>query len=124
MENNRVKLAILSGNGEDCREGIVQGIGFDDNRSVWDPVSKYWGSGECFFEYVEGFAGLLGELIRDPLTSEMSERDHNIRVVENKTSIEIGEAEEGLMAHQSLLLLGSGLPHSSVMVRASKRFCN
>jgi len=96
VENNRVKLAILSGNGEDCREGIVQGIGFDDNRSVWDPVSKYWGSGKCVFEYVEGFVGLLSELIRDPLTSKTSERDHNIRVVENETSIEIGEAEEGL----------------------------
>jgi len=59
-------------------------------------VSEYWGSGECFFEYVEGFVGLLHELIRDPLTSETSEGDYDIGVVENETSIEIGEAKKGL----------------------------
>src|SRR5438309_11034083 len=96
MESDRVEMTIFGGDGEDCREGIVRGISFDDDRSVRDPVSKYWGSGECFFEYVEGFTGLLGELIRDPLTSEMSEGDHNIGVVKNETSIEIGEAKKGL----------------------------
>src|SRR6266571_5103342 len=96
MESDRVEMTIFGGDGEDCREGIVRGISFDDDRSVRDPVSKYWGSGECFFEYVEGFAGLLGELIRDLFTSETSEGDHNIGVIENETSIEVGETEEGL----------------------------
>ena len=59
-------------------------------------MSKYWGSGEHFFEYIEGFVGLLSELIRGPFTSKTSEGDHNIGVIENETSIEIGEAEEGL----------------------------
>src|SRR5438270_10765396 len=96
MKSNRVKMTILGGDGEDCCEGIVRGIGFGEDWSVWNPVSKYWGSGECFFEYVEGFAGLLGELIRDPLTGKTSEGDHDIGVVENEPSIEVGEAEEGL----------------------------
>ena len=96
MESDRVEMTIFGGDGEDCREGIVRGISFDDDRSVRDPVSKYRGSGECFFEYVEGFAGLLGELIRDPLTGKTSEGDHDIGVVENEPSIKVGEAEEGL----------------------------
>src|SRR6266568_52682 len=96
MESDRVEMTIFSGDGEDCREGIVQGISFDDDQSVRDPVSKYRGSGECFFEYVEGFMGLLGELIRGPFTSKTSEGDHNIGVIENETLIEIGEAKEGL----------------------------
>jgi len=96
MESDRVEMTIFGGDGEDCHEGIVRGISFDDDWLIQDPVSKYWDSGECFFEYVEGFAGLLGELIRDPLTGKTSEGDHDIGVVENETSIEVGKAEKGL----------------------------
>ena len=48
MEGNRVKFAIFYDNRKDRYEGVVQGVGFDDDWFICDPVSEYQGRGKCF----------------------------------------------------------------------------
>ena len=96
MEGDGVKFAVFCDNGKDCCEGVVRGISFNDNWSIWDPVSEYQGRGKCLLQYVEGFVGLFGKLERNPFSSETSEGYDGVGVVENEAAVEIGEAEEGL----------------------------
>jgi hypothetical protein len=39
VESYRVYLAVSEvNNGKDCSNGIIQGICFDDNQDIWNPV--------------------------------------------------------------------------------------
>ena len=96
MEGDGVKFTIFRDDGKDCHEGVVQGVSFDDNWLIQDPVSEYQGRGKCLLQYVEGFVGLFSELERNSFSSETSEGYDSVEVVENEVAVEIGEAKEGL----------------------------
>jgi len=59
-------------------------------------VSEYRHSGEGVLESVEGTSTVLREVPRSIFPGELGERDHNVRVVEYKPAVEVGEAQEGL----------------------------
>jgi hypothetical protein len=47
-------------------------------------------------ECVKGLPTIFGKVPRGILASKPSERNHDIRVVEDETAIEVSESEEGL----------------------------
>src|SRR5438128_11510164 len=51
---------------------------------------------EGLFEGVERTPTLLGKVPRGVLSGEPSEGDHDVGVIVNETTIEVGEAQEGL----------------------------
>ena len=51
---------------------------------------------EGYFEGIEGTPTLLGKVPRGVLSGELSEEDHNVGVVINEMTIEVGEAQKGL----------------------------
>jgi len=59
-------------------------------------VGKDGCSGEGMLESVEGTSTVLGEVPRSVFPGEPGKWDHDVRVVEDKPVVEIGEAQEGL----------------------------
>src|SRR6266481_5679071 len=59
VECNWVKVTVQSMDGQDCSKGIVRGVSFYHDGGVWDPVCKYWGHGESFLQFVEGFSAVV-----------------------------------------------------------------
>ena len=47
MESDGVEFAIFRDDGKDRRKGVIRGVSFDDDWSIRDPVSEYWGRGKC-----------------------------------------------------------------------------
>ena len=68
-------------------------------------MGQDWHSGEGFFQQHESGVALIREVPSGTFTSEMSEWNGDFRVFGNKTPIEIGKAQEGLV---SLIFWGSG----------------
>ena len=58
-------------------------------------MSQYWGRGKGLFEGFEGFSAFWSEVPSNPLSSQMRERNCNIGVVKNESSIKISESEKG-----------------------------
>jgi len=61
-----MEFAVFGNYGENYGEGIVQGVSFNDNRPVHDPVSENGSHGKGFLQQIEGFPSLIGKLERDP----------------------------------------------------------
>ena len=59
-------------------------------------MGQDWCSGEGFFQQHESRAALIREVPSSTFMSEMGERNGDFGVFQNKTPIEIGEAQEGL----------------------------
>jgi len=49
-------------------------------------------SGEGVLESVEGTSTVFGEVPRSVFPGEPGKRDHDVRVVEDKLAVEVGEA--------------------------------
>jgi len=63
---------------------------------VWNPVREYWGGSECFLKCGKGRVCLVGKLECDSFAGESGEQYNNVGIVENKATVKISEAEEGL----------------------------
>jgi len=68
-----MEFAVFSNYGENCSEGVVRGISFNDNRPVQDPVSEDGSCGKGFLQQIEGFSSLIGKLEWDPFMGEAGE---------------------------------------------------
>ena len=56
VKGNWVNFIIFINNGEDCSESIVRGIGFHNELSIRNPMSKDRSGGKCFLERVESIS--------------------------------------------------------------------
>jgi hypothetical protein len=51
MESDQMNLSVVwRDNGLDCCEGIIGGVSFEEDQSIWNPMSQYWSSGEGLFQ--------------------------------------------------------------------------
>jgi len=89
-------FACFELNGQDGGKGVVRSVGFDDDGSVGNPMSEDRSGGECIFEKVEGVVGFLVEVEGGTFVSKAGERNNDVRVVVNESTVEVGEAQEGL----------------------------
>jgi len=89
---DRMNLSIGTSNRQDASNSVVRGVSLHDDRGIRNEVSEYGRSGEGVLESVEGTSTVLGEVPRSICLGEPGERDHNVRVVEDKPAVEVGEA--------------------------------
>ncbi|KIO03302.1 hypothetical protein M404DRAFT_146089 [Pisolithus tinctorius Marx 270] len=75
---------------------IVGGISFNCKWSIRNPVSENRSRAGGILQAEESGVTLLRKAPRSTLSHEASERDNNVRVVINESSIEICKAKEGL----------------------------
>jgi len=71
VKGNWVNFIIFIKNGEDYSENIVQGIGFHNELSIGNPISKNRCRDKCFLERVESILTGEVELPRNVLLGEM-----------------------------------------------------
>ena len=81
VKDNWMNFIIFVNNGEDCSESIVWGIGFRDELSIGNPMSKNRSRGECFLERVESILTEGVKLPRNVLLGEACQWNDNVRVV-------------------------------------------
>ena len=96
VKRDRVKFTGRVERRQDSTEGIVRGIGLHDQGLVGNPMRQNRGRGESLLEILEGLSALLGKSPRDTFPGKPSEGNGYVRIIVNETSVEIGEAKEGL----------------------------
>src|SRR3977135_2749482 len=82
--------------GKDSGEGIVRGVGLDDELCFRNPVSKNRSGSEGCLEGLKGRTALIVEKPQGTLPGEPGKRNNNSGIVGNKLSIEISKSKEGL----------------------------
>ena len=88
-------LAIRRNGGNNTCKGIVWGVGFDE-WSIRQPMCEDWSLGKSLLEGVKHGISLGIPVPRYVFAGEASMGHNDVRIVENETSIEVGEAKEGL----------------------------
>ena len=96
MEGNGVEFPIGGPNGVYRGDGIVRGVGLYDLGCIRDPMGKDGSGGEHEFERVEGALAVGVETPWGIFPEKAGHRDDDIGVLQNETTIEICESEEGL----------------------------
>ena len=97
VKRNQVDFGVIwRCDRENGGEGVVGGVSFKDDLCVWDPMSQYRSGGEGLFECFTGFPAFWGEVPNDSFSSQMRERNHDIRVVKNESLKKVSESEKGL----------------------------
>ena len=86
-----VDLIIFSHNGENSSKSVVWGIGFHDKLCVQNLMHKNRSKGEGLFQGIKCYPTIVVKVPQSVLSSEMSERNDYIWIIENKTSVEVGE---------------------------------
>jgi hypothetical protein len=81
---------------------MVQGVGFYNDLSIGIPLNKNGRRGEGLLQGIEEVLALLSLGSRHGLASETCERDSDVQVVWDETTIEVGKAEERLYIHHFL----------------------
>jgi len=89
---DQTNLSVGASDRQDASDSIVRGISFHDNRGVRNEVSEYGCGSEGVFESIERASTVLGEVPRSIFPGEPGKRNHNVRVVEYKLVVEVGEA--------------------------------
>jgi len=96
METYRMDLAIRGKRRNDTCKGVVRGVGLDKEWSIGGPMRENQSLGKSLLEGAERGVGLGIPVPRCIFAGEASKRYNDVGIVENETSIEVGEAEEGL----------------------------
>jgi len=78
VKDNWVNFIIFVNNGEDCSESIVQGIGFHNELSIENSMSKDRSGGKCFLERVESISTGEVELPRNVLLDKACQWNNNV----------------------------------------------
>ena len=86
-----MNFIVGGADGQDCTKSVVGGIGFNDNRRVGNPMCKNRCCCESFLQNIESIMSGIGEMPRSVLPSELGERNRDVGVVRNKTTVEIGK---------------------------------
>ena len=88
MESDGVNFIVGDADGKNCTKSIVGGIGFNDNRCIGNPMCKNRCCCESFLQSIESIASGIGEMPRSVLPSESGERNCDVGVVRNETTVE------------------------------------
>ena len=96
IESDWPDFTIGTCGGKDTGNCIVGGIGFDDEGRIGLIVGKNGSCCEDYFEGVERTLTLLGKVPRGILSDEPSEGNHDVGVIINESTVEVGEAQKGL----------------------------
>ena len=96
VESDWVEFIFGSEDGEDCSEGVVGGISFNDNLGVRNPMGKNRSRSESLLERPEGFPTSIGEVPSYTFPSESGERNYDVRIFLNEAVIKVAETKEGL----------------------------
>ena len=96
VESHRVEFPGVRRNRENSGDSVVRGVRFDGDLPIRFPMAEYRCRRERLFEGVEGLAGFLGEVPWDGLPRKASERKYDLRVVVDKSPIEVRKSEESL----------------------------
>ena len=96
VESDWVEFIFRSEDGKDCSEGVVGGIGFNDNLGVRNPMGENRSGSESLLERLEGFLTSIREVPSYTFLSELGERNYDVRILLNEAMIKVAEAKEGL----------------------------
>ena len=86
-----MNFIIFVNNGEDCSKSIVRGIGFHNELSIRNPMSKDRSRGKCFLERVESILTGGVKLPRNVLPGEAYQWNDNVQVVEDELAVKVSE---------------------------------
>ena len=89
-----MKLTVSAGNRKYPGDSVVRGISLHGNRGIWNEVSEDGHSGEGMLEGIEGVTTLFGKIPRSVLLGEPGQRDHDVRVIEDKPAVKVCESQE------------------------------
>ena len=96
IESNQPDFTIRTCGGKDTGNCVVGGVGFDDKGRIGLIVGKDGSCREGYFEGVERTPTLLRKVPRGVLSGETREGNHNVGVIINESTVEVGEAPKGL----------------------------
>ena len=91
VKGNWMNFIIFVNNRENCSESIVRGIGFHNELSIGNPMSKDRSGGKCFLERVESILTGGVKLPRNVLPDEACQWNDNVRVVEDEPAVKISK---------------------------------
>ena len=91
VKGNWMNFIIFINNGEDCSKSIVRGIGFHNELSIGNLMSKDRSRGECFLERVESILTEGVKLPRNVLPGEVCQWNDNVRVVEDEPVVKVSK---------------------------------
>ena len=94
IESDQADFTIRTGGGKDTSNCVVRGVGFDNEGHIRLIVGKDGSCCEGYFEGIEGTPTLLRKVPRGVLSGELSEGDHDVRVVINELMIEVGKVQK------------------------------
>ncbi|KIK92060.1 hypothetical protein PAXRUDRAFT_148141, partial [Paxillus rubicundulus Ve08.2h10] len=90
------EFIIQAADGKDASDGIVGGIGLNNDRGVRHPMSQNGSGGEGVFQTLESRVAFIGEVPQSIFPGEVSEWNNNAGIIENEAAVEVGKTEEGL----------------------------
>ena len=91
VKGNWVNFIIFINNREDCSKSIVRDIGFHNELSIGNPMSKDRDGGKCFLERVESILTGGVKLPRNVLLGEMCQWNDNVQIVEDEPAVKVCE---------------------------------
>ena len=96
VKRDQANFTIRAGNGENACNGIIRHVGLNRYGGAGLKVGEDWSRGEGFLQLVKGSLACIREVPGGIFPSQLSQGDHDVRVVKYELTIEIREAEEGL----------------------------
>ena len=96
VKSDRVEFPVRSYCGENCTQGVVGGIRFDDELSARGIMGEDRSSSKGCFEAVEGLATSGSEVPRCILASKVSKGNGDAGVVANEMSVEVSKTKKRL----------------------------
>ena len=96
VEGYGVDLIIFSHNRKNSSKSVVWGISFHDELRVWNPIRKDRSGGKGLFQGIECYPTIVVKVPWTVLSSETSEWNDYVWIIENETFVEVGETLKGL----------------------------
>ncbi|KIM66076.1 hypothetical protein SCLCIDRAFT_111444 [Scleroderma citrinum Foug A] len=87
---------IGTNNGQNAGDSIVQGISLDHQQSVGNPMSENRSKGKSLLQEVESRATIISEFPRSVFVGKLHERNNDVGVVMDESTVEVRECKEGL----------------------------
>ena len=92
VEGYRVDLIIFSHNGKNNSKSIVWGIGFHNKLCIRNPMRKNRSKDEDLLQSIEWYPIFVVKIPRSIFSGKTSEQNDYVWIIENQTSIEVGES--------------------------------
>ncbi|KIK99343.1 hypothetical protein PAXRUDRAFT_790281, partial [Paxillus rubicundulus Ve08.2h10] len=74
----------VESDGKDASDGIVKGIGLNNDRGIWHPMSKNWSGGEGFFQVLESRPAFVREVPQSIFLGEAGEWNNNVGIIKDE----------------------------------------